>query len=361
MLPALALIIFFFSLRDFFLRGDIYALPWTLGAGAILWSAYLEIYPWLTTAPAPTIYYPPPEPVSVETASASLSQETRTSTGAPAPRADAVPSAATPVLGSALIGKKYEMVHRIGEGGMGLVYAGRDFELGRFVAIKKMRPELKLNAREKKRFMREAQLSAALHHPCIVEIYDIAEQDGEVYLIFEYVDGQTLDKRLDSGPMTAEELKPPLKFVCKALEFAHSKKVVHRDLKPSNIMITRQGFAKVMDFGIAREIKDTMSRLTRLDTSGTAAYMAPEQELGKFDGRADIYALGVTLYEALSGTPPFPGPNFLRQKELMEFKPLAEAAPTAPKEFCDAIERCLSFDANERFQTIAQFAAEAKT
>jgi serine/threonine-protein kinase len=125
-------------------------------------------------------------------------------------------------------------------------------------------------------------------------------------------------------------------------------------------MITRQGFAKVMDFGIAREIKDTMSRLTRLDTSGTAAYMAPEQELGKFDGRADIYALGVTLYEALSGTPPFPGPNFLRQKELMEFKPLAEAAPTAPKEFRDAIERCLRFDANERFQTIAEFADQAK-
>jgi serine/threonine-protein kinase len=269
----------------------------------------------------------------------------------------AVP-AALPIR-ETMVGRKYELDHRIGEGGMGLVFAGRDLELGRFVAIKKMRPELKLNARDKKRFMQEATLSAALHHPCIVEIYDIAEQNGEVYLIFEFVDGQTMDKRLDEGPMTAAELKPFLKYVCQALQFAHSKKVVHRDLKPSNIMLTRQGFAKVVDFGIAREIKDAASRLTNMDTSGTLAYMAPEQELGRFDARSDIYSLGATLYEALCAQHPFPGPNYLLQKEKHSFTPLAEAAPEAPREFRDAIERCLRYDPKDRYQSVAEFARDA--
>jgi hypothetical protein len=259
----------------------------------------------------------------------------------------------------ALIGRRYEIARRIGEGGMGLVFAGRDLDLNRFVAIKKMRPELKLNQRDKDRFLREAKLSSALHHPAIVDIYDIVQEAGETYLVFEYVDGETMDRRLDRGPMTAEELMPPLKFVCQALAFAHANKVVHRDLKPSNIMLTRQGAAKVMDFGIAREIKDTASKLTNMDTSGTLAYMAPEQELGKYDGRSDLFSLAVTLYEALTGALPFPGPNFLLQKERMVFKPLSEAAPQSPRQLSDAIERCLRYKPVERFQTAAEFAEQA--
>jgi hypothetical protein len=265
----------------------------------------------------------------------------------------------TSALTAALLARRYEVVNRLGEGGMGLVYAGRDLQGDRFVAIKKMRPELKLNKRDRKRFLREAQLSAALRHPCIVAIYDILDVEDEVYLVFEYVDGQTMDRRLDLGPIPAEELKSSLRFICQALDYAHSQKVVHRDLKPSNIMLTRLGSAKVMDFGIAREIKDTASRLTKLDTSGTLAYMAPEQELGRFDQRSDIFALGVTLYEALTGRVPFPGPNFLLQKEKRIFTPLDEAAPQAPQELRDAVERCLNYDPGERFQSVAELAKSA--
>jgi serine/threonine protein kinase len=274
----------------------------------------------------------------------------------PPPQASASVPAGPAAMNATLLGRRYELVRQLGEGGMGLVYAGRDLELGRFVAIKKMRPEIKLNQRDRKRFLREARLSAALHHPNIVDIYDIMEIDGEVFLIFEYVDGETLDRRLDSGPLAVEELRPALRFVCQALDYAHSQKVVHRDLKPSNIMLTRLGTAKVMDFGIAREIKDTASRLTRMDTSGTLAFMAPEQEVGSFDNRSDIFSLGVTLYEALTGELPFLGPNFLLQKERMFFKPLLEAAPQAPQDLRDAIERCLRYDPKERFQSVLDFA-----
>jgi serine/threonine-protein kinase len=334
--------------------------------GALAWRAYREagaFFRFALSEPPASVAVevqaevPAPAP-SAAAPERSGALQTRTSTGTPDP-APAPASATAPPIRETLVGRKYELDHHIGEGGMGLVYAGRDLELGRFVAIKKMRPELKLNARDKKRFMQEANLSAALHHPCIVEIYDIAEQNGDVYLIFEFVDGETMDKRLDIGPMKVEELRPLLKYVCQALEFAHSKKVVHRDLKPSNIMLTRQGFAKVVDFGIAREIKDTVSRLTNMDTSGTLAYMAPEQELGKFDARSDIYSLGVTLYEAICLQHPFPGPNYLLQKEKMVFMPLAEAAPQAPKDFCDAIERCLRYDPKDRYQSVAEFARAA--
>ncbi len=267
--------------------------------------------------------------------------------------------ARTTTASEKLVGNRYEIDHLIGEGGMGMVYAGRDLKLGRFVAIKKMRADLKLNRRDKERFLKEARTSASLHHPCIVDIFDVVDQKNELYLVFEYVDGQTLDRRLDEGPVPAEELVSRLYFVCQALAFAHAKGVAHRDLKPSNIMLTRSGGAKVMDFGIAREIQDTISRMTNMDTSGTLAYMAPEQELGRSDARSDLYSLGITLYQALTGNLPFPGPNFMLQKERMIFEPLANAAPEAPEPLREAIERCLRYDPKERFQTIDDFAVAA--
>ncbi|MBI5244237.1 MAG: protein kinase [Elusimicrobia bacterium] len=200
------------------------------------------------------------------------------------------------------IGEKYELQRKIGEGGMGLVFEGRDTSLDRPVAIKQMRPELQLLPRDKSSFLREAKTSASLHHPFIVDIYEILEVGGDLFLVFEFVDGQTVDQILDEKErMTPGEVKRALRCVCEALAFAHSRKIVHRDLKPSNIIVSRQGYAKVMDFGIARVVKDTTSRLTRADTSGTLAYMAPEQELGKSTLRSDIFSLGVTAYEMLSG------------------------------------------------------------
>jgi serine/threonine protein kinase len=117
--------------------------------------------------------------------------------------------------------------------------------------------------------------------------------------------------------------------------------------------------AKVADFGIERQLLDTMSRLTKTNWSGTLAYLAPEQELGRFDTRSDIFSLGVTVYELLAGELPFPGPNLLAQKERMTFRPLAEAAPEAPSHVLAAVERCLRFEPKERFQTVEEFTRAA--
>jgi len=168
-----------------------------------------------------------------------------------------------------MLDNKYVLLRQIGEGGMGLVYEGRDNTLKRSVAVKKLRSEIKLNPRDKSRFLHEAQTVAALHHPFIVDIYAIIEEADEIYLVFEHVDGNTLEQIIEkAGHMSAEAAKPVLKCVCEALAFAHANKIVHRDLKPSNIMVTKLGHAKVMDFGIARQMKDTASRLTRVDSSG---------------------------------------------------------------------------------------------
>lgn len=252
----------------------------------------------------------------------------------------------------------FEIVRQIGEGGMGLVYLGRDRKLDRPVAIKQMRSDLRLNARERAQFLEEARLSAALHHPFIVDVYAILEEGSEIFLVFEYVDGKTLEEQLhEHGPMTADALTKPLEHVCAALSYAHGCKVVHRDLKPSNIMLTSHGFAKVMDFGIARQMKDSASRVsaTSVDSSGTVPYMAPEQELGRSDVRSDIFSLGATIYELLTASLPFAGPNFYLQKEKGALTPLLERAPGTPRNLAAAVEKSMRFDPRDRFQTIAEF------
>lgn len=260
-----------------------------------------------------------------------------------------------------ILAGKFELLRQIGAGGMGLVFEGKDHTLDRSVAVKKMRPDVKLTGRDKSLFMKEAKLSASLHHPFIVDIYAILEEDDEIFLVFEYVDGKTLQEILDEkGRLSAGEFRPALKCVCEALAYAHASKVAHRDVKPSNIMLSKQGYAKVMDFGIARQIKDTASRLsttkTGPDTSGTMPYMAPEQELGKSNACSDIFSLGATVYEALTGELPYGGPNFYQQKKELAFAPILTFAPDVPPEFARAVERALSFEAKDRFQSIEEFA-----
>lgn len=281
-------------------------------------------------------------------------QPERLSLGIPKPAS--APSSGAPKI----LAGKYEILRPIGSGGMGEVFEGKDHALDRPVAVKKMRSDFKLSGRDKALFMQEAKLSAALHHPFIVDIYAIIEEGDEIFLIFEYVEGRTLQEQLDDqGHVEEANARPLLKGVCEALAFAHSCKVVHRDIKPSNIMLTKHGYPKVMDFGISRQIKDTASRLstTKTDTSGTLPYMAPEQELGRSDPRSDVFALGVTVYELLSGELPYIGPNFYLQKEKGHFRPLAEVAPGVSPEFRAAVERCMRFEAGERFQTVTEFAA----
>lgn len=276
------------------------------------------------------------------------------------PAAPPKPAAAPATPAGTVVAGKYEVLRQIGEGGMGHVFLGKDLTLSRFVALKKLRPELLNLPREMELFLREARMSAALHHPFIADIYEVLKTNGEVYLVFEYLEGKTLEAAIgDKGRLSAREARKILGCVCSALAFAHSEGVAHRDLKPSNVILTSQGFAKVTDFGVARHMKDVTSRASHSDNAGTLAYMAPEQELGKFGPRSDVFSLGATAYEMLSGEMPFTGPNFYLQKERGSFPPLCESAPDAPAELRAAVERCLCFDPEKRFAGVEDFARAA--
>jgi serine/threonine-protein kinase len=171
----------------------------------------------------------------------------------------------------------------------------------------------------------------------------------------ELVEGEALDKRLNDGEkIPLKEAVRIARAICEALEYAHGKKIIHRDIKPANVMLGKDGAVKVMDFGIAREAHDTLSRLTHVETSGTLAYMAPEQHLGLFNESTDLYALGATLYEMLAGETPFRGPDFLAQKREMIFKPLREAVPDVPKSVEEIVARCLQADKEKRYSSAGE-------
>ena len=205
----------------------------------------------------------------------------------------------------------YRVVRTIGNGGMGVVYEAFDKALGRPVAIKKLRDELKNDPVERERFLQEARIVAALHHPNIVDIHTILQTGEDHYLVFEFVKGRTLEEILaQKGRLSLAEAQFMVRGACAALAYAHDHGVVHRDLKPSNVMLTDDGWVKVMDFGIARQAKDGLSRHTAAGTGpGTPVYMAPEQERGEVRKESDVYALGVCLYEMLTGKRAFHGSN----------------------------------------------------
>jgi tRNA A-37 threonylcarbamoyl transferase component Bud32/tetratricopeptide (TPR) repeat protein len=212
---------------------------------------------------------------------------------AAAPRVDAVPQG-------------FQVVKTLGAGGMGVVYEAVDLALQRTVALKKMRDEVAANPRERARFLKEARVVAALRHPHIVEIYSIQENSDGLFLVFERVPGETLHERLGQGALRPADALPLLRQVAAALDYAHSQGVVHQDLKPANIMV-HGGAVKVMDFGIARRVQETLSTMSRVEVAGTPAYMSPEQEQGGAVGpAADLFALGVCAYEMLTGRLPFP-------------------------------------------------------
>jgi hypothetical protein len=258
--------------------------------------------------------------------------------------------------GGALVAGNYETRRELGAGGMGVVYEAVDVTLDRPVALKRMRPEVGRQQRGKERFLTEARTVAKLRHPNIVGIHAVLEDAGDLYLVLEYVDGETLEsvlgrlKRLNSAQTLAV-----LAAVGAAVDYAHGQKVIHRDLKPSNIMIDRAGQSKVMDFGIAHQAKVTISQLTMAEAFGTQAYMPPEQELGQAVRESDVYALAAVAYEALTGTLPFPGPNFHLQKTEQSFaRPSTLGLPPA----LDAVfERALQPDPKKRYPTARELTA----
>ena len=248
--------------------------------------------------------------------------------------------------------EQYNFIRQIGEGGMGKVYEAYDKALKRKVAIKRVRPELVRSAYVREQFLAEARMVALLRHPCIVEIYTVIESENSLYLVFEYVDGQTLETRLDiDGRLPFSKVKKIFEYVCKGLQYAHSQDIIHCDLKPGNIMIYGDEKAKVMDFGVAKKIvdQDTGARTV----AGTPAYMAPEQQKGFMRKQSDVYSLALCLYEALVGQVPWSVKGFdIANKKIV---PASTLAPNVPKEVDALMEDALKEDPKERIQSIEEF------
>jgi serine/threonine-protein kinase len=252
---------------------------------------------------------------------------------------------------------RYKIVRKIGEGGMGAVYEGFDRELKRPVAIKRLRPELQSNPRERARFIKEAELVAALQHPHTVQIYTILREEEDTHIVFEHIAGRTLSEMLAASP--GRRLEPRralhlLRQAAEAVDHAHGRRVIHRDLKPGNVMVDERGWVKVMDFGIARQAQDSLMLTTTSTILGTPAYMAPEQAMGEARPESDVFALGVTLYEMLTGGLPFKGPDSLQDKLHARFAPPSQVLPGLPAAVDAVIAKALSPRAEDRYRTCAE-------
>jgi eukaryotic-like serine/threonine-protein kinase len=270
----------------------------------------------------------------------------------------------------------YEIQSPLGAGGMGEVYRARDTRLDRTVAIKILPSQFSADAVHKQRFEREAKTISSLNHPHICVLYDVGHQDGMDYLVMECVEGDTLAKRLEKGPLPLDQV---LKFgaqVADALDKAHRSGVVHRDLKPGNIMLTPTG-AKLLDFGLAKPAAPltSVATLTAAVTQsspmteqgaivGTFQYMSPEQVEGKeLDGRSDIFSFGAVLYEMLAGQRAFPGKSQLSvASAILEKEPAAigTVKPLTPPALDHAIKKCLAKLPDERWQSASDLASELK-
>jgi serine/threonine protein kinase/tetratricopeptide (TPR) repeat protein len=252
----------------------------------------------------------------------------------------------------------YRIIEELGSGGMGVVYRAEDTRLKRTVALKFLSPELTRDEHAKHRFLAEAQAASRLDHPNIITIHEIEEtKDGQLFLVLSCYEGETVEDRLEKGPMPVDEAVGLAIHVARGMEAAHSKGIVHRDIKPSNVFLTDDGRAKILDFGLAKLAGQT--RITRVgSTVGTVAYMSPEQAHGG-DVRAptDIWSLGVVLYEALTGGLPFPGERpeaVLYSVVHEEPEPLGALRHDVPPELEAIVNRCLRKKPDERFASAAE-------
>src|SRR5258706_3761479 len=215
---------------------------------------------------------------------------------------------------------RYEIRSKIGEGGMGEVYLARDTQLERDIALKTLTPEVARDQQRLHRFLQEARAASALSHPNVAHIYEIGEVDGAHFIAMEFVEGESLDRKIGGRPIAMSELFEIAIQIADALDEAHAKGITHRDIKSANVMITSRGRVKVLDFGLAKlagpgsDAHTSDSEMaTRVKTSpgvvmGTVNYMSPEQALGReVDHRSDIFSFGVVLYEMATGRLPFTG------------------------------------------------------
>ena len=248
----------------------------------------------------------------------------------------------------------YEIAARLGGGGMGLVYAARDTRLGRRVALKFLPPQWSHDESAKERFMREAQAASATDHPNICTIHDIGTtDDGQLFIVMAHYDGQTLKKRLESGPLGVDEAIDIAAQIGEGLAKAHAQGVIHRDVKPGNLMLTEDG-VKILDFGLAKFADARLKLTLEGSTIGTIAYMAPEQVRGdEADARSDVWALGAVVYEMLAGEVPFRGgyPEAIAHAIRHEPPaPLRARRPEVPEALEQIVFRALHKDPAVRFQ-----------
>lgn len=261
-----------------------------------------------------------------------------------------------------IVGDRYEILERVGVGGMAEVFKGKDHKLNRFVAIKVLKEEFRENGGFIKKFKEEAQAAAGLAHPNIVNVYDVGDEYGIYYIVMELVEGITLKNYIErKGQLTVKEATSIAIQVSAGLEVAHNNQIVHRDIKPQNIIISREGKVKVTDFGIA---KATTSQTTTSAAMGSVHYASPEQARGGYvDHRSDIYSLGVVLYEMVTGRVPFDGDTAVTVavKHLQdELVPPTVFNREIPFSLEQIIKKCMEKSPDRRYQDIGDLMADLK-
>jgi eukaryotic-like serine/threonine-protein kinase len=274
---------------------------------------------------------------------------------------EATTGLARSLIGTVLSGR-YRLESKLGSGGMSTVYLARDVTLERWVAVKVMHREMSDQPDQIERFRREARAVAQLSHPNVVSVIDAGEDGGYPYIVFEYVDGETLKQRIERvGPLPVAEATAYAIEIGRGLAAAHARRLVHRDVKPQNVLIDSEGRAKVTDFGIARSLEaDGLTQTGRV--LGTTDYVSPEQAMGRgVDARTDIYSLGVLLYEMLTGEVPFTADSVVgvAMKHVNEDMPdVQKRRPEASSALAAVIERATAKDPKQRYPQMASCLAD---
>jgi eukaryotic-like serine/threonine-protein kinase len=255
----------------------------------------------------------------------------------------------------------YEVLGELGRGGMGVVYKARQVALNRLVALKVVLSGGHAGAQERARFKAEAEAAARLGHPNIVQVHEVGEHQGAPYLAMEYVDGESLDRKVDGTPQPPRQAAELVRTLARAVHYAHQRGVIHRDLKPANVLLAEGRTPKVADFGLAKRLDESGQTRTG-DVLGTPSYMAPEQAEGRAHDvgpHTDVYALGAILYELLTGRPPLKGASVLEtleQVRTQEPVPPSQLAPKVPRDLEGVCLKCLEKEAGRRYPTAEELA-----